>query len=234
MAQRVIAALITRNNGRIPSTHSGLGISPTPLNDAFRGVRSSVAGYSSSFNPGNYNTTGRIQGLVRARDGLVASVHVSGTASTNMVSTVKPSDERQRLPELVGQDGGRRETGRPRGVVETDGGRSPGSPVRQEGLTMPLYVVNINTNRGVFGPSADPLIQQLQVPPTRSWWHWLKETWIISTPEQLYELDARLRQRIEPADKLFILPLPDNYAGWLPPEAWQWIEQRIDAGENYQ
>ncbi|MEI6191079.1 MAG: hypothetical protein WCP24_01755, partial [bacterium] len=57
------------------------------------------------------------------------------------------------------------------------------------------------------------------------WWHYLDSTWIVKstlTPQQIY-------QRIGPGLLLqndFILVIeivPGNKFGWLPQEAWNWI-----------
>jgi hypothetical protein len=66
---------------------------------------------------------------------------------------------------------------------------------------------------------------------SRSWWHFLDKTWLISTEETLEELDKRLRQHLGPTDKLLIVKFRGEYAGSLPSEAWEWIEERMSAGE---
>ena len=66
---------------------------------------------------------------------------------------------------------------------------------------------------------------------SRSWWHYLEKTWLISTDETLKELDSRLRRHLEPTDKLLVVIFHGEYAGTLPNEAWEWIEERMSAGE---
>ncbi|MEX2377231.1 MAG: hypothetical protein WD848_04300 [Dehalococcoidia bacterium] len=92
-----------------------------------------------------------------------------------------------------------------------------------------IYAVNLHTSRGLLGPSPTPLFNEIQ--RSRSWWHYLPGTWLVSTPETIHQLDARLRQHMHPADKLLIVPFSEPYAGWLPQDAWDWISQRIDAGD---
>lgn len=74
-----------------------------------------------------------------------------------------------------------------------------------------------------------PFYQELE--QSRSWLHYLDKTWLISTEETLQQLDQRLRQHIAPTDKLLIVKFSGEYAGWLPKEAWQWIDERMSAGE---
>jgi len=79
---------------------------------------------------------------------------------------------------------------------------------------------------------AHPLYQELQqLKGSRSWWHFLDKTWLISTEETLGELVKRLQQHLGPTDKLLVVKLHSEYAGLLPPEAWEWIDQRLPAGE---
>ena len=62
------------------------------------------------------------------------------------------------------------------------------------------------------------------------WWHYMTNTWLLHTkdsPKQLYE---KLASIISKTDKLLILeikPAIDNFYGWLPGNAWKWIEDRV-------
>lgn len=95
-----------------------------------------------------------------------------------------------------------------------------------------IYVVSYDLPRGPFGPSIQPFTQELErIPPAYTWWHFLERTWLIATPERIQDIDMRLRQHIQVNDRLLIFALPQgfpniNYAGWLPREAWDWIQQR--------
>jgi hypothetical protein len=79
------------------------------------------------------------------------------------------------------------------------------------------------------GSLVHPFYQELK--GSRSWWHYLDNTWLISTDESLAQLDQRLRQHLGPTDKLLIVKFHGEYAGTLPDEAWQWIEERMSLGE---
>ena len=97
------------------------------------------------------------------------------------------------------------------------------------------YDLVSNRNRSVIrvtkprGAAVHPFFQELE--NSRSWWHYLDNTWLISTDETLKELDRRLRQHLDPTDKLLMVKLHGEYAGTLPEEAWEWIEDRIAEGE---
>ena len=68
---------------------------------------------------------------------------------------------------------------------------------------------------------------------SRNWWHYLERTWLISTPENITQLDQRLRQHLIDDDRLLIMKAIPEYAGWLTQEAWEWLEERNQAGEFY-
>ena len=57
-----------------------------------------------------------------------------------------------------------------------------------------------------------------------TWWHHLDSTWIISTDLGPDEWQKRLYQHMDENDYLLIIEICDNYEGWLPPSAWEWLK----------
>ena len=59
-----------------------------------------------------------------------------------------------------------------------------------------------------------------------NWSHWINHTWLIYTNEVADVLYARLQGKFLETDRLLIAPLDAqlDLAGWLPQEAWDWIE----------
>ena len=72
---------------------------------------------------------------------------------------------------------------------------------------------------------ATKVLQALQESPR--WWHYLDDTWIISTRETAPQLYERLRTSFSALDSILIAPVDPykDYSGWLPKEAWNWIEE---------
>jgi len=72
---------------------------------------------------------------------------------------------------------------------------------------------------------ATEINRELQRSP--NWSHWLNNTWLISTNEVADVLYARMRGNFLETDRLLIAPLEaqSEFAGWLPQEAWDWIEE---------
>ena len=90
-----------------------------------------------------------------------------------------------------------------------------------------------NGGRRVFGPRETamyPFHQELERSP--SWWHYIDKTWLISTDETLEQLSQRLRQHLGPEDMLLITRFSSECAGVLPPEAWDWIEEKMSAAKS--
>jgi hypothetical protein len=59
------------------------------------------------------------------------------------------------------------------------------------------------------------------------WWHYLSSSWLVatsSTPDQLY---AALTPHLSQQDWILILPVKKPAFGWLPKEAWDWINVNL-------
>lgn len=56
------------------------------------------------------------------------------------------------------------------------------------------------------------------------WWHYLTNTWLISTRKSPKELFEALHPHIQTqaGDKVLITTLGEHW-GWLPKDAWEWI-----------
>jgi len=96
-----------------------------------------------------------------------------------------------------------------------------------------IYLVNFEPSRGLFDPSLRGFIDAIQSPPTRSWWHDLRDTWIIVTSEHsANEVYDRLHMHILDKEKLLIISINQQtqYQGWLGQDAWDWLDSQIQSG----
>ena len=82
-----------------------------------------------------------------------------------------------------------------------------------------------------FLRNIDSFLRELQ--QSSSWAHYITNTWLISTPETIEQLNTRLRKYLIDQDLLLIMKVEGEYAGWMPEEAWDWIQERINLGELY-
>lgn len=63
-----------------------------------------------------------------------------------------------------------------------------------------------------------------------SWWHYLESTWLLSTHDDPQTWRERLQSYIDSdADSILIIEIKNNYSGWLPKKAWDWIKSHLDA-----
>ena len=70
-----------------------------------------------------------------------------------------------------------------------------------------------------------PLFTELK--RSHKWSHYLENTWILLRYDSLVELGPKLRPLIFQSDRLLIMPAKGPADGWLPEEAWQWIQENV-------
>lgn len=71
-----------------------------------------------------------------------------------------------------------------------------------------------------------PLIEELK--QSSSWWHYLDDTWLVSTDETAQQLWNRLAKKFRTSDHVIVIEITKNHTrqGWLPKEAWEWIRNQ--------
>ncbi len=73
------------------------------------------------------------------------------------------------------------------------------------------------------GPSTQytKLYELLQA--QESWWHYLGQTWLIATKKTPRELSDEIQPLLVAGDFFLITRFSQEYWGWLPQKAWEWI-----------
>lgn len=69
------------------------------------------------------------------------------------------------------------------------------------------------------------LFEELRASP--NWWNYLPNMWLIVTSESAGELWSRLGPHITEDDRALLIEVRNDSAGWLPQEAWQWINDNV-------
>lgn len=59
------------------------------------------------------------------------------------------------------------------------------------------------------------------------WWHYLESTWIIATHETAQQVWDRLSSKIDKNDYMLIIEVRNHSQGWLPKDAWDWINENV-------
>ena len=60
-----------------------------------------------------------------------------------------------------------------------------------------------------------------------SWWHYLGSTWLVDTTLTADGVWKRLSPHVDKNDLLLIIGVTRDYSGWLPPDAWKWLKERL-------
>lgn len=63
----------------------------------------------------------------------------------------------------------------------------------------------------------------------KHWWHYLESTWIVVFDDAVKELREKLDPHLNDGDRLLIISVGPDYAGWLPDEAWDWIKRNVNS-----
>ena len=59
------------------------------------------------------------------------------------------------------------------------------------------------------------------------WWHHLDTTWLIHTTKTPKDVYNAVITNITTSDRLMIIEVKRPYWGYLPKEAWDWVDQRL-------
>lgn len=70
-----------------------------------------------------------------------------------------------------------------------------------------------------------PLFDELK--RSHKWWHFMTGTWLVLRTDALVELGPKLRGMIFQSDRMLIMPAKGPAEGWLPREAWDWIQMNV-------
>ena len=91
------------------------------------------------------------------------------------------------------------------------------------------YVVTYDL-RAVASFNYTPFFLELQ--QSIDWWHFLTNTWLLVRSEPLSQLQTRLTALISNQDSLLILSAEGPTGGYLPQQAWDWINSRLPVAER--
>lgn len=59
-----------------------------------------------------------------------------------------------------------------------------------------------------------------------AWWHYLESTWLVDTNLTAQGIWDRLAPTVDRNDYFLVVGISHNYQGWLPTDAWKWINER--------
>ena len=85
-----------------------------------------------------------------------------------------------------------------------------------------MLLISYDLNR----PGQDYSNLYKEIKKAKAWWHYLDSTWIVSTNSSTEDWQRRLRQHMDENDNLLIIEVCENYQGWLPKRAWEWLNKQ--------
>ena len=59
------------------------------------------------------------------------------------------------------------------------------------------------------------------------WWHYLGSTWLVDTSLSAQGIWKKLQDHVDENDRMLIIGVTKDSAGWLTQDAWDWINSRL-------
>lgn len=88
-------------------------------------------------------------------------------------------------------------------------------------LNMKIYSISYDLNTP--GQDYTGLYNEIK---KKTWWRYLDSNWLICTSESANEIYNRLKSHIDKNDSLLISEFGNDYQGFLPEKAWEWIREK--------
>src|SRR5438046_2876630 len=60
-----------------------------------------------------------------------------------------------------------------------------------------------------------------------AWWRYLAATWLIATSKTPHEVYSALAPHLSTSHSILIIAVTRPYFGYLPKDAWYWIESHV-------
>jgi hypothetical protein len=88
---------------------------------------------------------------------------------------------------------------------------------------MTAYAINYDLKK----PGHDYAGLYEAIKASGKWWHYLQSTWLVTTNETPTQIWERLRLHVDTNDFVLIIEVKHNVMGWLPADAWKWIDDNV-------
>jgi hypothetical protein len=95
-------------------------------------------------------------------------------------------------------------------------------PNRLAGEKSMIYAINYDLKQ----PGRDYTGLYETIKNCGEWWHYLGSTWLVDTHLGAEGIWQRISQHFDPNDMALVIGVTSDYQGWLPKEAWDWVNGR--------
>ena len=85
-----------------------------------------------------------------------------------------------------------------------------------------IYAINYDLKRP--GQNYEALHEAIK--SCGAWWHFLDSTWLVDTNLSAKSVWDRLAPHVDKNDFVLVIGVTREYQGWLPQEAWDWLNSR--------
>lgn len=85
-----------------------------------------------------------------------------------------------------------------------------------------IYAINYDLKRP--GQNYEALLEAIK--NCGAWWHYLGSTWLVDTGMNAKGIWDRLAPHVDKNDYVLVIGITRDYQGWLPKEAWEWLNSR--------
>tara|TARA_R100000789_G_scaffold22040_2_gene24742 strand:+ start:2124 stop:2402 length:279 start_codon:yes stop_codon:yes gene_type:complete len=87
-----------------------------------------------------------------------------------------------------------------------------------------IYAINYDLNK----PGQDYTGLYEAIRNCGEWWHFLDSHWLVDTTLSANEIWSNLSSKIDKNDCVLVVGVARDFSGWLPQNAWDWINARTD------
>lgn len=85
-----------------------------------------------------------------------------------------------------------------------------------------IYSINYDLNK----PGQDYSKLHEAIKGLGVWWHYLDSNWLVDSDLNANQIWNRLSQHVDKNDFVLVIGVTRDYSGWLPKEAWDWLNSR--------
>jgi hypothetical protein len=85
-----------------------------------------------------------------------------------------------------------------------------------------IYAINYDLNKP--GQNYEKLYEAIKA--CGAWWHYLGSTWLIDTTLDSKGIWNKLSPHVDKNDSVLVIGVTRDYSGWLPQDAWDWMNSR--------
>ncbi|WMS43141.1 hypothetical protein RDV64_01680 [Acuticoccus sp. MNP-M23] len=85
-----------------------------------------------------------------------------------------------------------------------------------------IYAINYDLKRP--GQNYEALHEAIK--GCGAWWHFLDSTWLVDTNLSAKGVWDSIATHVDKNDFVLVIGVTRDYQGWLPQEAWEWLNSR--------